>query len=212
MWLAPILGPAFLQRVYSSLLVHITGKTPDGDAHAGTGILLTPNVILTCAHVFEEMRIDSAVVVQGTPREVVRAKGHQQVDIGIIEIRGPCDYYAGLAFQEPSLLDEIYIFGFPKIPFTAEAAMIVHKGEVTNPNIKTLDGQGVFLFSAVARPGNSGGPVVSRNGYMVGIVSRDLFYDDQKALPFYAGTPTSAILKGLAEIDPTIKLKVEDFK
>jgi len=127
-------------------------------------------------------------------------------------VTDPCDFYSGLAFQEPSLLNEIYTFGFPKIPFTSEAALIIHKGEVTIPHVWMLDGQEVFLFSAIARPGNSGGPIVSKNGFVVGIVSRDLIYKERTILPFYAGTPTSEIRKALAEIEPAIQLQIEEFK
>jgi len=79
LWLAEALGPEFLQRIYSSLLVHVTGKTKDGDAHAGTGILLTSTIILTCAHVLEEIALDPTIVVQGALRQVVRATSHSKI-------------------------------------------------------------------------------------------------------------------------------------
>jgi len=34
-----------------------------------------------------------------------------------------------VVFAEPEILDEIYVMGFPKIPFTREAMLIVQKGE-----------------------------------------------------------------------------------
>lgn len=77
--------------------------------------------------------------------------------MGCIEIEHPFDYAeTQVIFAEPNILDEIYVMGFPKIPFTREATLIVQRGEVNSINTTALDGSNVFFFSAVARPGNSG--------------------------------------------------------
>jgi len=75
-----------------------------------------------------------------------------------------------------------------------------------------LLGDKVFFFSAVARPGNSGGPIVMIDGHIIGIVSRDFSSSDETSLPFHAGVPTSEIVKALQEFDENIVLPLETYK
>jgi len=48
------------------------------------------------------------------------------------------------------------------------------------------------------------------DGNIIGIVSKD-FSSNETSLPFYAGVPTSEIIKALEEIDGSIILPVEDY-
>lgn len=62
------------------------------------------------------------------------------------------------------------------------------------------------LFSAIARPGNSGGPVVAMDGRVVGIVTRSLERDKEEAdfmapMPFFAAVPSKLIAQALTELD-----------
>ncbi|CAM5742414.1 hypothetical protein MAUB1S_01516 [Mycolicibacterium aubagnense] len=80
----------------------------------------------------------------------------------------------------------------------------------------------IFLYSAIARPGNSGGPIIAHDGRVIGIVvehsmetsssdpdgaasaeqrqpSTDA--DRSDIAPFYRGIPTSEILRALRNLD-----------
>ena len=93
-----------------------------------------------------------------------------------------------------------------------DAVPIMHRGEVTVPWLKTFHGHNLFLYSAIARPGNSGGPIVGENGAVVGIVTEELYEDSSKSgLPFYAGVPTTEIVRAIKDICPTVELPVEDY-
>jgi len=90
--------------------------------------------------------------------------------------------------------------------------LVVQSGEVVNSGLTTIHGEKVFLFSAIARPGNSGGPVVSRSGYVIGIVSKDLRSQDSKTDTFYSGISTTEIAKSIHELDSSITLPFETYE
>lgn len=212
LWLGDAVGKDYIPSAFATFLVHITGKSPEGDVHAGTGLLLESNVVLTCAHVLTDMRIDPELTIQGKRFKVGRIHAHDTIDVGLIEIEGGDLTAPSYAFHEPQSLDELYVMGFPKIPFTRSAALIVHRGEVTNPHVTTLNGQDVFLYSAIARPGNSGGPIISNHGYVLGLVTQDLVSEESEMiLPFYAGVPMSQITKAVEELIPGFPFRVEDY-
>ena len=53
------------------------------------------------------------------------------------------------------------MFGYPRVQMIAGIAITVQRGEVVNPAAETpatggLPRQKTFLYSAIARPGNSG--------------------------------------------------------
>ena len=70
-----------------------------------------------------------------------------------------------------------------------------------------------MLFSAIARPGNSGGPVVSEKGRILGIVSQEVRTDSQNAtFPFFVAVPTKEITKALKELDSPVELPIDLYE
>lgn len=212
LWLAPALGPEFLIYQYKKSLVHILGSSK-GDEHAGTGLLLDETTILTCAHVITDMTLYDKQNVQGIERSIDRAFAHDSIDVGIIKLtKGECRPDPAITFGNPTAAERVYTLGFPRIPLSRDPALITQSGEVASEYIKTIHNDEVFLYSAIARPGNSGGPIISSTGHVVGIVTHDLSYKDCDDAPFYAGIPTSIIAKALSEIAPDIVLPIESYE
>jgi S1-C subfamily serine protease len=77
-----------------------------------------------------------------------------------------------------------------------------------------IHGQEVFLYSAVARPGNSGGPIVASSGHVVGIVTQQLEDQQYKSdvAPFHAGIDTLTILNAVKELAPSLSLPFETYE
>jgi S1-C subfamily serine protease len=76
-----------------------------------------------------------------------------------------------------------------------------------------LDGHEVFLYSAIARPGNSGGPIVSETGHVVGIVTEELTQSSATfEMPFHAGIRTTELVRALSDLDTSLTLPVEDYE
>jgi S1-C subfamily serine protease len=123
-----------------------------------------------------------------------------------------------MAFRDPDWADEVYVFGYPRVPMTAEMALTVQRGEVVNPAAETIpDRQKIFLYSAIARPGNSGGPIVAQDGRVIGLVVEDSAEAPSTdagptAAPFYRGIPSSEVIRamddlgfgGIVEMDPLL--------
>ena len=113
---------------------------------------------------------------------------------------------AGMAFRDPDWADEVYVFGYPRVPMTGEMAITVQRGEVVNPVAETIpDRQKIFLYSAIARPGNSGGPIVAQDGRVIALVVEDSAESPSTdagpaGAPFYRGIPSSEVIRALDDL------------
>ena len=81
----------------------------------------------------------------------------------------------GMVFREPNWADEVFVFGYPTVPGTVDEPITVQPGRVVNPGATAAAISGYpqrqcVLFSAISRPGNSGGPVVAHDGRVIGLV------------------------------------------
>jgi len=101
-----------------------------------------------------------------------------------------------------NILTEIITIGYPSIPMTNGSYQICHKGEI-NSFVEDYQSNKKFLFSAKTSSGNSGSPIIDKYGMVVGIVSEELFQQNEfytkGKLPYYAGIPTIEIIKSLNE-------------
>ncbi len=172
-WLAPALGPDFLFHLVAPAIAQITGTNNKGDSAAGTGIAFHPHYILTCGHVVRDMDVDRQQAFQDSECTIVEEFVHQQVDVAVIQIDRPLKPVSGLAFLSPVIAQSVFTLGYPKIPCTRAPALTMQPGSVTSESVTTFKGDDLFLYSAISRPGNSGGPIVSSEGYIVGISSKD---------------------------------------
>src|SRR5438445_3195743 len=57
LFLGKFLGLEFIADATKPNIARIIGTTKSGDESVGTGIMLTPNIVLTCAHVLQDMTI-----------------------------------------------------------------------------------------------------------------------------------------------------------
>ena len=169
--LVPLLGPQFLHKLCRPCLVHITG-TKDGDEASGTGLVIHPSYVLTCRHVVCDMTVHKEQTFQGQERTVEEIHRHPEVDLAVVRVGGAkLSPLAGSVFRSPVIAETVYTIGYPKLPGFREAPVTMQRGEVTNELVTSLGGEKLFLYSAISRPGNSGGPVMSADGYVVGLSS-----------------------------------------
>jgi len=117
----------------------------------------------------------------------------------VIRINQSLQPVPGLSFLSPTIAQTVFTLGYPKIPFARESTLTIQRGEVTNEAVTTLDGHQIFLYSAIARPGNSGGPVIASDGHFVDISMQDLSQQGKESAfsPHYAGIPAHEIARCL---------------
>ena len=213
LWLATTLGARFVHFEVSPAVVCITGKsTATGNPARGSGIVLDCRHLLTCGHVVAEMEVDREQFFQGRG---VTVKGcnifrHEECDVAVIRTDVDLSPVPGLLLRPPIVLQRVYTFGYPLTPCfrgtadTGEPHLVVQGGEVTNASAMAYEGSELFLYSAISRPGNSGRPIVSEDGYLVGISTDDTSpnkYQMEEVSPHYVGVPGHVFADALSGID-----------
>jgi len=141
----------------------------------GTGLLVGEDgLILTNAHVLEN--VDQAVIVthDGTAWPVRRWCTDDQSDLAILQIDGDRMPSLPLAAAEPDDRSGVFVVGYPP----GEAQAIVRRGRVVRPVASLqaeLDPTGAVDYAHLIEttvqiePGYSGGPMVDRRGRLLGL-------------------------------------------
>jgi hypothetical protein len=206
LWLSEIFGAELIIPSYTAVTVQISGTDAAGEPHWGSGLVLDHKHIVTNKHVVAALAPGSPVDVTPSTREddaqqvtcEFVAHPHAELDVALLEARLPegvgITRLAGMAFRDPAWADDVYLFGYPHVPMLAEMVITVQRGEVVNPESETPAGGGLprqktFLYSAIARPGNSGGPIVAHDGRVIGLVVEDSSPTTRAGAPGYEPPP-----------------------
>ena len=179
----------------------IRGNNRCGDGIEGSGFLYSPHRLMTNAHVV-------AGVTEPTVRVGTRTLDakvvyyNSDIDIAVldVDIDGPVVHFdkTGKA-QEPAV-----ILGYPNDgPFDAQPARIRAEQRLRSPDIY---GRGtvtreVFSLRGLVRPGNSGGPLVSRSGQVLGVIFAASVSDKQTGYALTADQVSQAAVTGMSSSD-----------
>ena len=216
--LVRLLGPEFLYKLCAPSLVHITGTNENGDVVGGTGFVVNTSYVLTCRHVVSDMKLKHRQTIQGREYTVNAKSVHQHpsIDVAVIRVDGPpLSPLKGALFQPPVVAKTVYTLGYPKLPMLREASVTMQHGAVTNQSVTSLEGDNLFLYSAISRPGNSGGPVMSEDGYVVGLSivdSAGKYVENDAFSPHYAGIPAQVVVKAVKDLGLGIELVFEGYE
>jgi len=221
LWLADSLGLGFLQYLAEDYTIHLTGKDEDGNHRNGTGILITSKHILTCKHNIEDMTIDKHITYKGKNYEILCTKKHPNLDFAILYLNFDVSPYHEIGINDVSVLSEVVVLGFPPIPMSDNGYILSLRGEVNSIITDYVEKQMCLVLSSTVRPGNSGGPVFSKDGYLVGMVMRMNEISgssDENATsagivePYYMAYHGKVLHRAIMDIDETIDIKFEDYQ
>ena len=221
LWLGDAFGFSYLQKKLKGNVVHITGHGKDERIGNGTGFLINSKTVLTCKHVIQDMEPDEVICILGKEYSYSTAV-HESLDIALLHLS---EAVSGIvtfpALNDADILDEVLTMGYPPIPGSAHDYLLSQKGEVNSVVYDFLSKSNNLVLSSITRPGNSGGPVISRNGYLVGMVTQ---YNENRLLgetpteeekdhfPFYMAMQGKALYDGIKEIDPENDVFFEDYQ
>ena len=193
-----LLGSPRVQQAQQSVL-KIRGANRCGRGVEGTGFLYADDRLMTNAHVVAGVS-DPEVVVgeESVPAEVVLYDPDLDLAVLALDDRGrpALDFDASAGAS-----DSVAILGYPLDgPFDARAGRIRDEQRLRSPDIY---GNGsvlreVFSLRALVRPGNSGGPVIARDGDVVGVVFAASVTDDDTGYAVTAEQAQGVAVEGIA--------------
>ena len=152
-------------------VLKVRGTNSCGSGVEGSGFLYSPGRLMTNAHVVAGVS-DPEVEVDGTmvPATVV----HYDEDLDVAVLAFEDGGQPHLVFDKTAEPDEgVAVLGYPEDgPYDVQPGRIRSEQRLRSPDIY---GEGtvireVFSIRALVRPGNSGGPILSSSGDVVGMV------------------------------------------
>jgi S1-C subfamily serine protease len=180
----------------SSGVVRIDSTFCDGSAGEGTGFLIGRNLVATVAHVVDNaasvtLRTDSDS--RSTVGQVVGVDA--QSDVALVRSVTPISGHVfAFASATPAIGTPVAAMGFPYgLPKTLTQGTI--SGLNRSLDVDGIQRSGLIQTDAAVNPGNSGGPLATSDGRVVGLV--DAGARGANGLGFAVNVPTArALLDG----------------
>ena len=188
-------------------VVKVVGETPAcGSAVSGSGFVVSPERVLTNAHVVAGVDEPTVRVRPGDgtlPATVVYFD--PETDVAVLAVPGLTAPALMLDLTTAESGDPAVVAGFPLSgPFAAEAARIRTVVTAHGDDIYGRAGvdREVYILRALVQPGNSGGPLLSPEGRVYGMV---FGADEEAESTGYALTAAAigdAVSAGPALVEP----------
>jgi S1-C subfamily serine protease len=167
-----VLHSAGLSRARRSIVKIVGTSSHCSRQLEGSGFVISPQHVLTNAHVVASVT-KGPIVVQnghGFPAHVVLFDPERDVAILYVpSLPARALHFAAHADRGASAI----VAGYPlNRPFTAVPARIGSESPASAPNIYQTDvvTRSIYSIRALVRPGNSGGPLLAPNGTVYGVV------------------------------------------
>ena len=159
------------ERAKASVVLIVT-ELSGGNFGGGTGIIYSEDgLALTNHHVVAGAAMIWVIVTdaEGTEHELPAVVLGTDSDVDLAVIRFEGGPYVPVQFgsvNDISLGDEVIALGYPLTDLTG-ASLIVTKGIISN--IRNDGARDIIQHQASVNPGNSGGPLLSSDGLVVGV-------------------------------------------
>ena len=175
--------PAFSARVYQAIqpsFVLIQTQAPgangEGENGLGSGVVIDDaGDILTALHVVANASDIQLTFADGTQSSGQVTAEEPEIDIAVLRAIQPPALLVPATLGNPNAMhvgDEAFVVGHPFGLYGSMSAGVIsgfdRSFQPTNSNKKL---QGLIQIDAAVNPGNSGGPLLNRDGQVVGIVA-----------------------------------------
>lgn len=187
-----------MSQELSEMLQRCTVKLNAPGGERGTGFLVSPGVILTCAHVVKSLETYPASVCWQSRENFAQARidcYSEEFDIALLNFEPPsgidlpCVYLG----NDYTPLDDLYIYGYPD-DFPQGASVTVECEGAAHENGKSL----VKFKAGQIRPGYSGSPLLNlRTGRVCGVVK---FTRDRGSALGGGAVPTEVVLENFTKL------------
>jgi S1-C subfamily serine protease len=175
--------PAYSVQVYQAIqpaLVMIesefVGETSESEQGLGSGVIVDDmGNILTSLHVVDSATRIVVTFADGTRAEAAIVSAQPEIDIAVLQTATMPEMWFPATLGNPGSMqvgDEAYVVGNPFGLYSSMSEGIISGFNRTfKPPNSSQPIEGLIQFDAAANPGNSGGPLLNRNGHVIGIVT-----------------------------------------
>lgn len=183
-------------------VLKVRGQNSCGRGVEGTGFLYSPTRLMTNAHVVAGVSEPDVIVGSDeVPARVVYY--NPDLDVAVLAVEGLGLPHLG--FDRAGEAGEAgAVLGYPQDgPYDVQGARLRAEQRLRSPDIY---GEGtvvreVYSLRSKIRPGNSGGPVVSREGDVLGVVFAASVTDPQTGYALTADQVAESAARGIAASD-----------
>ena len=148
---------------------------------AGSGFVISKKGhVATNYHVVDSCK---KILIDGL--EAVIIDSNKDDDIVILKVSNDYDIAASLSYKSAELGEDVLVFGYPLSYIFSNEYISLTKGSVSSLS-GFKNNLSEFRFTASTQPGNSGGPIVGKDGKVVGLVSAVL---GREAAEYYEFLP-----------------------
>ena len=170
---APARAALVYRRILPSVVTIETGSRAGGDEGSGTGVVINADgSILTAAHVVAGATRIRVFFADGTEARADVVASEPERDIAVLMAdKAPEVIVPAVMGGGAGVGDEVIAVGHPLGLTNSLSAGVVSGLGRSIPIDENERLEDLIQFDAAVNPGNSGGPLLNRNGQVIGIVT-----------------------------------------
>ncbi len=167
-------------QIIQPSIVYIEAGFVDGKGHhsggLGTGVIINDTAdIVTSLHVVKDAENIRVTFADGTKSEAFILDQTPEMDLVVLRAYNSPGLFIPATLGNPGSMrvgDDVFVVGNPFGLYSSMSAGVISGFNRTFQPVGTdLALEGLIQFDAAANPGNSGGPLLDRNGRVIGIVT-----------------------------------------